>query len=204
MFVEQPQRLRADRDIDVLWVSNIRRLKRPERVLALAESLPRLGFHMIGGALPAEPACFGEVERAAAAMSNVVLHGRLPYTDANDVYGRAKVLVNTSEIEGFPNSYLQAWIRGVPVVTFLDPDNVIEREGLGVAVRTPSQMRAATRRLVEDTAAREAASERCLAFMEREYAEPKVLTDYVRAFEDALGGSVDSRRTPSSATARHA
>ena len=54
-------------------------------------------------------------------------------TSIDALYDRAKVLVNTSDVEGFPNSYLQAWIRGVPVVTLIDPDGVIEREGLGVA-----------------------------------------------------------------------
>jgi glycosyltransferase involved in cell wall biosynthesis len=123
----------------------------------------------------------------------VVFHGRLPYWDANDLYGRARVLVNTSDVEGFPNSYLQAWIRGVPVVTRLDPDGVIEREGLGVVARSPAQISHAIGSLLEDPAAWNAASERCRAFMAREYGEDKVLQSYLDTFEQVMRmNTVDS------------
>src|SRR5260221_11353100 len=92
----------------------------------------------------------------------------LSYWGANRLYGRAKLLVNTSDVEGFPNSYLQAWIRGVPVVTLIDPDRVIEREGLGIAVRTPEGLPAAADALLRQPVAWRAASARCRAFMARE------------------------------------
>src|SRR5260221_1608868 len=121
MLVEETQPATC-RDIDVLWVSNIRREKRPDRILELAQRLPEARIHMVGGSLPDEESLFRDVKQAAAARSNVSFHGRLSYWGANRLYGRAKLLVNTSDVEGFPNSYLQAWIRGVPVVTLIDPD----------------------------------------------------------------------------------
>ena len=174
------------RDIDVLWVSNIRRVKRPDRVLELAARLPEATIHMVGGPLPGEEALFREISRAVAAKANILFHGRLAYWDANDLYGRAKVLANTSDVEGFPNAYLQAWIRGVPVVTLIDPDGVIKREGLGVAVRSSSEMPDAIKSLLDDPNAWGAASDRCRRFMAREYGEDRILATYLEAFERVM------------------
>ena len=185
MLVENPAPT-AVRDIDVLWVSNIRHLKRPDRILELAGRLPEVKIHMVGGPMPREEALFREVGQAAAARTNVSFHGRLSYWNTNDLYGRAKVLVNTSDVEGFPNAYLQAWIRGVPVVTLIDPDGVIEREGLGVAVRSYAQMPDAIRRLLGEPAAWKAVSDRCRAFMAQEYGEDKVLAAYLDTFDEVM------------------
>ena len=176
----------AQRDIDVLWVSNIRRVKRPDRVLELASRLPETQIHMVGGPLPGEDALYEDVARAAAARANLRHHGRLSYWDAGEFYGRAKVLLNTSDVEGFPNSYLQAWARGVPVVTLIDPDGVIEREGLGVAARTPEDLGGALRGLLQDANGWRAASERCRSYVQREYGEDSVLAPYLETFARVL------------------
>ena len=185
MLVEKPGPVAA-RDIDVLWVSNIRHLKRPDRILELADRLPSVKIHIAGGPLPGEEALFHDVKRAAANKKNVSFHGRLSYWDAGDLYGRAKVLVNTSDIEGFPNSYLQAWIRGVPVVTLIDPDAVIERESLGIAVKSPDRFPDAIKHFLDDSGAWNAVSDRCRAFMGREYGEDKILAAYLDTFEQVM------------------
>lgn len=202
MLVEKAEPAAA-RDIDVLWVSNIRQIKRPDRILELAERMPEVKIHMVGGPLAGEEALFRDVKQAAATRSNVSFHGRLSYWDANELYGRAKLLVNTSDVEGFPNSYLQAWIRGVPVVTLIDPDGVIERESLGVAARSSEQIGDAVKYLLRNPAARKAASERCAAFMAREYAEDKILAAYLDAFEQVTRFDAASVEMIASSEARH-
>lgn len=191
MLVEAPATA-ASHTFDVLWVSNIRSVKRADRILALAAKLPGFMIHMVGGSLPGEESLFRHVKQAAATRPNVTFYGRLPYRAANALYDRAKVLVNTSDVEGFPNSYLQAWIRGVPVVTLIDPDGVIEREGLGVAVKSPERIADAVRHLLGDAATWRAASDRCRAFMEREYGEGKVLAPYLAAFEEVMRNPMDA------------
>jgi glycosyltransferase involved in cell wall biosynthesis len=202
MLVEKAERP-AYRDIDVLWVSNIRREKRPDRILELAERLPEVKIHMVGGSLPGEEALFLDVSLRAA-RAKVPFHGRLSYWDANELYGRAKLLVNTSDVEGFPNSYLQAWGRGVPVITLIDPDGVIEREGLGVGARSAAEIPDAIRRLLRDPIAREAASDRCRAFIAREYGEDKILAAYLETFERVLRADTTTADLPASTGARHA
>ena len=176
------------RDIDVLWVSNIRQLKRPDLALRLAGWLPEKEVHMVGGPMRGEERLYADVERAALEQRNVIFHGRLPYARASALYARARLLVNTSEVEGFPNSYLQAWMHGVPVVTQIDPDGVIGREGLGIAARSFNGLRAAVEVLLRQPALWQAASERCRAYMAREHGDEKVLAPYLAAFEQALRG----------------
>ena len=200
MLVEQPASI-PPRDIDVLWIANIQGLKRPERFLELARLLPDATLHMAGGCLPGAEALFEEIRRAASAAPNMRFHGGLPYRDAGELYGRARVFVNTSDIEGFPNSYLQAWIRGVPVVTLIDPDGVIGREGLGIAVASPGEIADAVRHLLGDPAAWQAASGRCRAFMAREYGEDRIIGTYLDTFEGlrsapAAGATVMTQDAP--------
>jgi glycosyltransferase involved in cell wall biosynthesis len=199
MLVETPMTA-STHDLDVLWVGNVRRVKRPDRVLWLSARLPHVAFHMVGGALPGEEALHAQVRNAAAACANLTFHGRLSYADAGNLYGRARLLLNTSDVEGFPNCYLQAWVRGVPVVTLIDPDGVIEREGLGIAVRAPDQLPGAIASLLGSHGAWQAASDRCRRFMAREFGEDRILAAYLDTFDQVL----PSRSTGAATLARRA
>lgn len=173
----------AGRDIDALWVSNLRRLKRPDILLSVASGLPGLAFHMVGGAIGTERDLFEQMRTQALRTANVTFRGSLPYAETGALYGRARVFVNSSEMEGFPNTYLQAWASGTPVVAFFDPDGLIAEHGLGAAVRTQVEMLDAIRTLSQDEAAWDAARARCLAFIERRYGEDAILQQYLRVLD---------------------
>lgn len=173
----------ARRDIHALWVSNIRRLKRPDILLDLAAGLPQVSFHLVGGTVPGERELFDAVQARARAAPNVTFAGPLAYDDAAALYGRARVFVNTSDMEGFPNTYLQAWASGTPVVAFFDPDGLIAEHGLGIAVRSREEMIDAVRVLSGDEAAWNAARARCLAFAERRFSEDVVLQQYLKVLD---------------------
>lgn len=173
----------ARRDVDALWVSNIRRLKRPDILLDIAAQLPRVSFHIVGGTVAGERGLFDEVQGRAREAPNVTFHGPLAYDNAAALYGRARVFVNTSDMEGFPNTYLQAWASGTPVVAFFDPDGIIAEHGLGIAVRSREEMIAAVHTLSQDEAAWNAARARCLAYIEGRYGEDVVLQKYLQVLD---------------------
>jgi len=187
MLVARPSATAAGtaKDVDVLWVANIREAKRPDRILEMARSLPHLSFHMAGGVFPGEEDLYRKIETAARGISNLVFHGGVPYLDVGSLFDRAKVFANTSDIEGFPNTFLQAWVRGIPVVTTFDPDRVIARYGLGSSHTSVEEMSRGLSAMTGDVAAYEAASAAAIKFMEQHYGEDEVLRPYLAALEDA-------------------
>jgi len=142
----------VERNIDVLWVANIRQLKRPGLVLSLAQRLPERRFHMAGGSCAGEEQLYSDLEHRASAIRNLQWSGFLPYRKAQSLFPYARVFLSTSETEGFPNTYLQAWMPGTPVVAFFDPDGIIEREGLGLVVRNEDEAQQAIENLLNDPA----------------------------------------------------
>lgn len=190
MLVEPQQRdlPLAERDIDVLWVNNLRPFKRPDLALELARRLPDLRIHMVGGPQMGHEDLYQQMAQDAQSLPNLVFHGRVPYHDVNALYERARVFVNTSDSEGFPNSYLQAWRRGTPVIAFFDPDRVIAQQGLGDTPGDVEGMAAAVRTMLADPVRWKQAHDRCQRFMDERFGDDRILEPYRAAFEPpALG-----------------
>ncbi len=183
MLVERPESA-GERQVDVLWVNNLRQFKRPDLLVELAARMPHLSFHMIGGEQAGSEDLYADIARRAASLPNLRFHGRVPYHDMDAHYAGARVFVNTSDSEGFPNSYLQAWIRGTPVVAFFDPDRVIAREQLGYAATSLEDMQERIAALVGDPALWRAASARCRRHMEQRYGDERILAPYLATFEE--------------------
>ena len=187
-FVESPSYEfdLPQRDISVLWVSNVRSIKRPDLALELSMNLPSYSFHMIGGVVPGFTDLYEKLKNKASSLPNLIFHGRVPYHEVGDYFDRSRVFVNTSDSEGFPNTYLQAWRRGVPVVAFFDPDGIIQREGLGFAVNSMEEMQQAVQKLLVDDDTWHICSARCRTYMGKVHGDDVVLKPYIEAFETAV------------------
>jgi len=114
----------------VLWVGRISREKRFDWILDVAEALPQFAFDVVGAANTHSEYADALLSRAEL-MPNVVLHGRLVHHELGALYHRARLLCCTSIFEGFPNTFLEAWSIGLPIVSTFDPDSVIDKYGLG-------------------------------------------------------------------------
>ncbi|MGX1319364.1 glycosyltransferase involved in cell wall biosynthesis [Bradyrhizobium sp. USDA 377] len=188
MLVDPPDRQldRDQRDVEILWVSNLRDFKRPELAIELARRMSSRHIHMVGGPQPGYSELYSKIESAAKQLPNLTFRGRVPYHDVGDLYDRAKIFVNTSHTEGFPNSFLQSWRRGVPVVSFFDPDGLIKREGLGASPQSIDEMAYVADHLIADETEWRKASERCRSYMDRMHGDHVVLKPYVAAIEEAI------------------
>lgn len=131
----------------VLWVGRVDRVKRPDRFLDVAGACPDLEFDLVG---PAEDGPYGrEILSRAARCLNVRVHGGVPRGEVHRYYRNAACLCSTSDVEGFPNTFLEAWSHGIPVVSTIDPDGLIREKGLGAVARTVPELAGALRETME-------------------------------------------------------
>jgi glycosyltransferase involved in cell wall biosynthesis len=162
----------------VLWVGVMREGKRPELFLELARRLPRRRFVMVGGSGGGDAALFERTRTEAASLPNVEFTGFLPLEQVEPRFDAARVFVNTSEFEGLPNTFLQAWARGVPTLATVDAGTAGHRQFHDVE-EGARQIEA----LFEDRALWERASKECGEHFERTHSGPETLARYGRLFE---------------------
>lgn len=112
----------------VLWVGNMRGVKRPEIFFKLAKKYSALGweFIIIGEA--------GDYDNMILENSCFVKYlGPMNYEETDQWFGKGRILVNTSRYEGFPNTFLQAWFNGVLILSLdVNPDGVFSENNMGL------------------------------------------------------------------------
>ena len=172
------QRKAAQRDC-VLWVAMIQPSKRPELLLEIAARMPQRRFVMIGGPRPGTEAFYERIRAQAATLPNVEFKGFLPLAQAEPWFDRARVFVNTSAYEGMPNTFLQAWARGVPTVATVD----VGAPSAYTMFDTPQAAADEIQRLFADESHWRARSAACRGYFEKKYAPASVLEQYERVFE---------------------
>jgi len=178
------RRATTDNDL-VLWVGTMHDHKRPEILLDIAERLPQREFVLIGGPSVGgerfKPGYFESIRERAAKLPNVRFMGFLPLAQVEPWFDRARLLVNTSIYEGMPNTFMQAWARGVPTVATVD---------VGAAVNTvfkdAEEGAAKVEALFTDADLWQRASDDSLAYFERNHSSSEVLSRYSRLIEELV------------------
>ena len=193
----------ASHDGTVLWVANLKRHKRPHLFLDVAAALPQYRFRLVGG--PASGAAEADyveaVQRRAAQLPNVEATGFVPVAEIEAQFDGAALFVNTSVGEGFPNTFLQAWSRGMPTVSFFDPQVECEGAAVGIVVEDVEAMQREVRALMSDHARWLAAGDRASRAFGNRYSADRTVDAYERLFESTLA-EPRSQRFPASQAAR--
>jgi glycosyltransferase involved in cell wall biosynthesis len=138
--------------VSVVWVANLKPWKQPEVFVRLAAALNDcrgVKFMMVGA--PGGSGAWQESLMAdIAATPNIEYLGKKTHAEVNELLAHASVFVNTSIHEGFPNTFIQSWLREVAVVSLnVDPDDVLQRQQVGILARTEAALHQAVRGLIE-------------------------------------------------------
>ena len=144
---EQPL-TNAHHPLRVLWVGRISEEKRFEWLLDVAEQCPDILFEVVG--LPRIHSTYGSsLMKRATGIHNVKMHGYVPYQEIAKYYQQCNILCCTSTYEGFPNTFMEAWTIGMPVVSTFDPDGVIVSNGLGWVAQDIEGIVACLRKIIQ-------------------------------------------------------
>jgi glycosyltransferase involved in cell wall biosynthesis len=177
--------LAADRP-RVLWIGRVCPVKRPELLLEIARACPELAFDLVG---PCDADEYGRsIAREARSLPNVAVHGAVPRAEVHTRFQNAAILCCTSEYEGFPNTFLEAWNHGLPVVSTFDPDSIIAQQGLGVAVSDAPAAATAIRNLLGDPNTRRDIGTKA----RRYYQKTHTLESTMPRFEAVLREAIDA------------
>jgi len=129
----------SERQQYVAWVAMLRKPKRPDLLVEIARRAPTIRFVVCGGPTThRSPMGSGvQVVDVLERLPNIDYRGRVDSEEASRVIADAALLLSTSDQEGFPNTFVQAWSSGTPVVTLqIDPNSIIKRLKLGVVTGT--------------------------------------------------------------------
>jgi len=169
-FQPLPARLppKEDLPVEVFWVANIKEVKRPELFVQLAESFigrEDLKFTMAGRPSDLQRRYRLMMERIAR-TPNLEYLGELPIEAVNQRMAQAAIHVNTSRLEGFPNTFIQAWAQGAVVATIaVDPDEEgMEKLGIGICAGSFEKLRTTIDQLARSPERRRAIAERAFIF----------------------------------------
>lgn len=117
----------------ILWVGRSADFKHPRRFFELAQAFGQERFVMI-----CQPATgdshYGDLKKDAGAIANLEFMERVPFHEIDEYFERAKVFVNTSDSEGFPNTFIQACKAGSAILSsVVNPDGFLDTHGCGLA-----------------------------------------------------------------------
>lgn len=167
--------------VKVVWVANFKPLKQPEVFIRLARDLLHLGnrveFVMAGAPASWDSQWQSMIEQEIQTVPNLKYVGLLSMDDVNVLLARSHLLVNTSQYEGFPNTFIQAWMREVPVVSLqVDPDGILTEAGVGCCAGSYERMVSAVRDLIADPSRRREMGRRARNYAAREFSEANMNT----------------------------
>jgi len=151
----------------VVWMHNYRPHAQLSEALALAQLCPNAEFTFVTGRT--RPQQLAELRSRGILPKNVRLLGAVSLAAAEELLEQAWVLLHTGRYEGFPNTFVQAWLRQTPVLSlWVDPGGVLGRQQLGMCAQGDrAKLLQALQRLLQDSALREELGQRCRAYAER-------------------------------------
>jgi glycosyltransferase involved in cell wall biosynthesis len=117
----------------ILWVGRSVEIKKPMLFIELAEKVPSENFTMICSRATGDKKYENLLARTKQ-VENLTFIERVRFDEIYSFYQRAKVFVNTSDAEGFPNTFIQACQFGVPILSLnVNPDGFLDEYGCGIS-----------------------------------------------------------------------
>ena len=106
-------------------------MKGPGKFLSLARKFPDEKFVMICQQATGDDN-YDELVAEAGKIDNLEFHKKVAFSEIDSYFDYAMVLVNTSDSEGFANTFIQAFKACAAVLSLnVNPDNILDGHDCG-------------------------------------------------------------------------
>lgn len=173
----------------ILWMARLDAWKQPGLFIDLAERLPHEMFLMVGPASETHPHALDEWGGRIGALPNLRFEPGVSFEDTSALFAQAKLFVNTSREEGFPNTFLQAAVFGTPIVSWsVNPDGILTRYQFGMCANGDAAIfEQAVRDLCGDAEFRTRLGENGRRYVARFHATAMIADEYARLLLELAG-----------------
>ncbi len=138
------------KDIDVIFSGRIELLKGSKKMVEVCKQLvakkPNILIYIVG---------YGDEEswvreQLSEYVQNIVMTGKVPFSEMITYYNRSRIYVSTSYYEGLPGTCLEASAMGLPTVAwdFLFYKGLVEQGGTGFLVE-PNNIDAMVNKIID-------------------------------------------------------
>lgn len=181
----------------ILWVGRGHPVKQPGLFMDLAERFPDERCVMVVMPDRTYSDLWEMIQKRAAKLPNLVLYENIPWHTMDRIFAEAKLYVNTSRYEGFPNTFVQAAMQGVPILSLnVDPDCILARHRIGICAEgSVDRLTASVAQLCLDGDQREEMGRRAFAYVKEYHALSQSVND-LKALVHALTGLPSSVSSP--------
>lgn len=179
----------------ILWVGRSAAVKCPQLFLKLAKQMPQQQFIMICQRAT-DDTRYDELIARAKQIKNLEFIPRVPFNKIHEYFLRAKVFVNTSSYEGFPNTFIQACKCAAPILSLnVNPDDFLNKHTCGISCNGDWQRMVDSLKFLLEDERYVQMGENGKKYVEENHDVTKIIQQYKTLFEKLV-----SRKTPADAS----
>jgi len=170
----------------IIWIGNLKKMKQPEKFIELVRKLHHLPikFHMVGK----RSSYFNDlISQTEKEIINFHYHRQMNNSELLKMISTSSLTVSTSSSEGFPNVLIESWKFGIPVLSFIDPDGLINKYGVGFVCKDVAEMADNIEYLLNNPKVYEEMSGNCLKLFDRYFSIERNVSSMLQYINEVNG-----------------
>ena len=171
----------------IAWVGNFRYEKNLPALAKIASELSHYNFKIAGTKFQRTDSDTQVGLSKLEKLKNVEFVGHISNELIPEFLNQSYCLLNTSRLEGFSNTFLEAWAVGVPVISTknVNPDNIITDFNLGIITEDYDEIPAKIEDLISNEKYKEF-SQRCINYVKDKHDPIKLAKQFLEDMQNSI------------------
>lgn len=168
----------------VLWLARWSKEKQPELFVEMISQLKPTAIDVVMAGDANSSNAMAELATNARKL-NIKTPGKIAYKDVNSYFAKSLVFVNTSYREGVSNTFIEAMLNGVPVLSLnSNPNNWLTDLNIGYCAHgNIEDLATSLEGLLNNREKLRKMSDDARAFAKQQFSNDQIIEDYIKLFQ---------------------